>query len=105
MPEQNGIETLKLIRSSGFKTRVIFFSALSEKGGHLALEALKAGADDVLAKPRVSDVDPLEQLRNDLAVATVVVAAAVPTGVPAAEAARVTLTRVTRVRHSLRDLE
>jgi two-component system chemotaxis response regulator CheB len=66
MPEQNGIETLKLIRSSGFKTRVIFFSALSEKGGHLALEALKAGADDVLAKPRVSDVDPLEQLRNDL---------------------------------------
>lgn len=66
MPDQNGIETLRQIRASGLKTRILFFSALSEKGGHLALEALKAGADDVLAKPRAAEGNPLEQLQREL---------------------------------------
>jgi two-component system, chemotaxis family, protein-glutamate methylesterase/glutaminase len=51
MPELNGIETLKAMRSRGFKTKVIVFSSQTMRGAENALEALRAGADDIVAKP------------------------------------------------------
>lgn len=51
MPEMNGLETLKEMRAKGFRTKVIVFSSQTIRGAEKALEALRAGADDVVAKP------------------------------------------------------
>jgi two-component system, chemotaxis family, protein-glutamate methylesterase/glutaminase len=51
MPELNGIETLREIRKRGLKTRVIMFSSQTVQGAHTALESLRVGADDIVAKP------------------------------------------------------
>jgi two-component system chemotaxis response regulator CheB len=51
MPELNGLETLKALREKGLKTKVIVFSSQTLRGAEKALDALKAGADDVVAKP------------------------------------------------------
>lgn len=51
MPELNGIDTLKELRAKGHKTKVIVFSSQTTRGAEKALEALREGADDVVAKP------------------------------------------------------
>ncbi len=51
MPELNGLETLKQLRAKGFKTKVIVFSSQTIKGAEKALEALSAGANDIVSKP------------------------------------------------------
>jgi two-component system chemotaxis response regulator CheB len=53
MPEMDGIEVLKAIRQQNYKVRVIVFSAQTTRGAQKALEALEAGADDVVAKPSI----------------------------------------------------
>jgi two-component system chemotaxis response regulator CheB len=50
MPEMDGIETLRRIRSEYPKLRVIMFSTLTERGAAVTLEALTLGADDYVAK-------------------------------------------------------
>lgn len=52
MPEKNGLETIKELRAKGFKTKVIVFSSQTTRGAESALEALRLGADDVVAKPQ-----------------------------------------------------
>ncbi|MGE3609336.1 MAG: chemotaxis response regulator protein-glutamate methylesterase [Bacteriovoracaceae bacterium] len=59
MPELNGLETLKIMREKGFKTKVIFFSSLTVKGAEITLQALRAGADDFVTKP-TNDVASFE---------------------------------------------
>lgn len=51
MPELNGLETLIEIRKKKFPVKVIVFSSQTTKGAEKALEALTAGADDIVAKP------------------------------------------------------
>jgi two-component system, chemotaxis family, protein-glutamate methylesterase/glutaminase len=51
MPELNGLETLKEIRARGFKVKVIVFSSQTIRGAEKALDALRMGADDIVAKP------------------------------------------------------
>ncbi|MFZ4712468.1 MAG: chemotaxis-specific protein-glutamate methyltransferase CheB [Bacteriovoracaceae bacterium] len=51
MPELNGIETIKAIKEKGLKTKIIVFSSQTPRGATAALEALRLGADDVVAKP------------------------------------------------------
>lgn len=51
MPEMNGLETIKELRAKGFKTKVIVFSSQTTRGAEIALEALRLGANDVVAKP------------------------------------------------------
>lgn len=51
MPEMNGIDVLREIKKRGFKVRVIIFSSQTQKGAEAALNALREGADDVVAKP------------------------------------------------------
>jgi two-component system chemotaxis response regulator CheB len=51
MPELGGLETIKEIKRLGITTKIIVFSSQTIRGAQKALEALAAGADDVVAKP------------------------------------------------------
>jgi two-component system chemotaxis response regulator CheB len=51
MPEMDGMETLKALRAQNNKIKVIVFSSQTLRGAEKALEALREGADDVVAKP------------------------------------------------------
>lgn len=51
MPELNGIETLKAIRSTNKSVKILVYSSQTISGAEKALEALREGADDVIAKP------------------------------------------------------
>jgi len=51
MPEMDGLQTLRELRSRGVRTPVIMFSTLTESGALATLDALAAGADDYVAKP------------------------------------------------------
>ena len=51
MPEMDGIATLRMLRERHPSIPVIVFSALSERGATLTIEALQLGARDYLLKP------------------------------------------------------
>jgi len=51
MPELNGLDTIKEMKRLGLKTKIIVFSSQTISGAEKALQALAAGADDVVAKP------------------------------------------------------
>ena len=51
MPEMNGLEMLGEMHKRGLKQTVIVFAAPSLTGAALAMEALRAGAADFIAKP------------------------------------------------------
>ena len=57
MPELNGLETIKEIKRLGLTTKIIVFSSQTVRGAEKALEALAAGADDVVAKPSAENLD------------------------------------------------
>jgi two-component system chemotaxis response regulator CheB len=50
MPDMDGLEMLRRIRSEHSQLRVIMFSTLTERGAAKTLEALTLGADDYVAK-------------------------------------------------------
>jgi two-component system, chemotaxis family, protein-glutamate methylesterase/glutaminase len=51
MPEMDGLETLKELRKTYRRLPVIMFSALTERGAEVTLDALALGATDYFAKP------------------------------------------------------
>jgi two-component system, chemotaxis family, protein-glutamate methylesterase/glutaminase len=51
MPGMDGVETLKQIRESYPRLPVIMFSALTERGAMVTIQALAAGASDYVCKP------------------------------------------------------
>lgn len=51
MPEMDGLSTLKEIQQKGLKVKSIVFSSQTQRGAEKALEALRLGATDVVAKP------------------------------------------------------
>lgn len=57
MPEMNGLQTIKEIKRLQLKTKIIVFSSQTIRGAESALEALAAGADDVVAKPSSDDIN------------------------------------------------
>jgi two-component system chemotaxis response regulator CheB len=50
MPEMDGLETLRRVRSEYPQLRAIMFSTLTERGAAVTLEALTLGADDYVTK-------------------------------------------------------
>jgi two-component system, chemotaxis family, protein-glutamate methylesterase/glutaminase len=68
MPELDGLETLRILRSLYAKLPVVMFSVLSERGAAATLEALTLGADDYVTKPsNVSDLaDGIKRIRSQL---------------------------------------
>jgi two-component system chemotaxis response regulator CheB len=69
MPVLDGMQTLRALRDRGSAIRVVMFSTLTARGGHLTLEALSLGADDYITKPsRMSATDEtLGAVRQELA--------------------------------------
>lgn len=51
MPGLNGIDVLKEIKRCGYDVKVIVFSSQTPRGADAALNALREGAHDVVAKP------------------------------------------------------
>jgi len=51
MPEMNGLETLKMLRSKTLKPAVIMVSSLTQRDAEVTLQALQLGAFDFIAKP------------------------------------------------------
>ncbi len=51
MPRMDGLTYLRQLRKEGSKIPVLIISSLSQQGSKTALEAMEAGATDVLAKP------------------------------------------------------
>jgi two-component system chemotaxis response regulator CheB len=69
MPEMNGMETLKEIRSRGIPIKVVVFAAQNLRGATSAMEALKLGAIDVVSKPDGSNASfdtALQHVRDQL---------------------------------------
>ncbi|MCV2490021.1 chemotaxis response regulator protein-glutamate methylesterase [Geodermatophilus sp. YIM 151500] len=68
MPEMNGIDAVRAIRSSRNRVPVIMFSTLTERGASATLDALSAGANDYVTKPaNVGSVgQSMESVRQQL---------------------------------------
>lgn len=68
MPEMDGLETLAEIRKRHPRLPVIMFSALTERGASVTLEALALGANDYVTKPSNTGnrANALQQVREDL---------------------------------------
>lgn len=68
MPGLDGIETLAEIRKHYPKLPVIMFSALTERGAVVTLEALSLGASDYVTKPSHagSTAEAIDQVRREL---------------------------------------
>lgn len=70
MPEMDGLAVLKELKARKIKSKVIVFSSQTQRGAEKALDALRAGADDVVAKPSFDDgpkLSPAELIRQTLA--------------------------------------
>ena len=68
MPEMDGLETLRQIRKLKPKLPVVMFSALTERGAAVAIDALMSGASDCLGKPGdlLGTDDAVQWLRQEL---------------------------------------
>jgi len=68
MPELDGLETLKQMKTQGIKTKAIMFSTLCKEGAEKTLEAMRNGAYDFVAKPTPdgTSMAPEEKIREAL---------------------------------------
>lgn len=60
MPELDGLQTLREMNSRGVKAKALVFSSTTRKGAEAALEALRLGASDFIAKPGAGDATGAE---------------------------------------------
>src|SRR5262245_6510972 len=51
MPEMDGLETLRRLSAEGVASKVIVFASRTRQGAVNAIEALRLGATDFVAKP------------------------------------------------------
>ncbi len=68
MPEMDGLATLKILRRDFNNVKTVVFSAHTERGAELTIEALNLGAVDFVTKPgRNQKMDAsLEQMKQEL---------------------------------------
>jgi two-component system, chemotaxis family, protein-glutamate methylesterase/glutaminase len=68
MPEMDGIQTLREMRTRGIKTKAIMFSSQSKAGAEKTLEAMKIGAYDFCPKPVQDEarMTPADKIREAL---------------------------------------
>lgn len=66
MPRMNGMETLTALKREHPDVNVIIIAAETEDDADRTVQALKAGAFDFILKPRASDGDPAETIRQSL---------------------------------------
>jgi two-component system, chemotaxis family, protein-glutamate methylesterase/glutaminase len=65
MPRMDGVTFLKMYMSQ-YPTPTVMVSSLTEQGKRITLDALEAGAVDIVTKPRLGVVDGLPKLMGDL---------------------------------------
>jgi two-component system chemotaxis response regulator CheB len=68
MPVMDGLVTLRMMRTRGFKMPVIMCSSLTQRGAKVTIEALASGASDYVAKPsgQSSREAAIQSLAQDL---------------------------------------
>jgi len=67
MPVMDGITTLRELRALHPKLPVVMFSSLTERGAKAAIDALLAGANDYVAKPKETSADAVAaRIREEL---------------------------------------
>lgn len=69
MPEVSGLEVLKRLKEAHFSGKILVFSAFSQRGAGITLEALHLGATDFLTKPGPDlstdkSLSPSEKIRS-----------------------------------------
>ena len=64
MPQMNGIETLRALKSYKVRPKILMLSTLTEKDADLTKEALNLGADDFMLKPR--NLGKIRGIQNEL---------------------------------------
>lgn len=57
MPQLDGIEVLRALRSRGDRVGVLMLSSLTDRGARETIQALEQGAFDFILKPQASDFD------------------------------------------------
>ena len=65
MPKMDGVTFLKMYMAQ-YPTPTVMVSSLTERGKKITLDALEAGAVDIVVKPKLGVVDGLPQLMGDL---------------------------------------
>ncbi|HEX7587163.1 MAG TPA: chemotaxis protein CheB, partial [Anaerolineae bacterium] len=65
MPRMDGVTFLKMFMTQ-YPTPTVMLSSLTERGKKITLEALEAGAVDIVVKPKLGVVDGLPKLMGDL---------------------------------------
>ncbi|CAG0946969.1 Protein-glutamate methylesterase/protein-glutamine glutaminase of group 2 operon [Anaerolineae bacterium] len=65
MPRMDGVTFLKMYMAQ-YPTPTVMVSSLTERGKKITLDALEAGAVDIIVKPKLGVVDELPQLMGDL---------------------------------------
>ena len=65
MPHMDGVTFLKMYMAQ-YPTPTVMVSSLTERGKKITLDALEAGAVDIVTKPKLGVVDGLPQLMGDL---------------------------------------
>jgi two-component system, chemotaxis family, protein-glutamate methylesterase/glutaminase len=68
MPDMDGLDVLRHLRSNGHELPVLVFSTVTERAGERTLDALSLGASDYITKPSISlgDRGSVERTRVDL---------------------------------------
>ena len=68
MPELNGLEVLAEVKRLNLQMKIIVFSSSGKSGAETAMQALRAGAHDVLLKPTLAadDKNPADAIRRQL---------------------------------------
>lgn len=66
MPEMNGLEAVTELRRQGNATPILMFSALTQDGAKVALDAIARGANDCLGKPSGGLQKSMEYLQENV---------------------------------------
>ncbi|MBI1339043.1 chemotaxis-specific protein-glutamate methyltransferase CheB [bacterium] len=66
MPKMDGLAALPLLRKAAPQARIVMASALTQKGGQIAMRAMTLGAVDCIAKPEASRMGGADAYRDEL---------------------------------------
>lgn len=68
MPEMNGVDAVKALRSANFKAPILMFSTITKLASNATLDALSAGANGYVNKPNQGQnaAEAVQEIRDKL---------------------------------------